>query len=80
MMRNNDMKLKPKYKTNIKVGDIIENFGAVVRVDEIEGNCAFVTIIPWERDGVAQGGVGHKYLARLDKSTFVMSGLLASFL
>ena len=77
---NTDMKLKPNYKTNIKVGDIIENFGAIVRVDEIEGNSAFVTIIPWERDGVAQGGVGQRYVARLDKSTFVMSGLLASFL
>jgi|DEB0MinimDraft_6_1074348.scaffolds.fasta_scaffold03645_7 hypothetical protein len=77
---NTDMKLKPNYKTNIKVGDIIENFGAIVRVDEIEGNSAFVTIIPWRRDGVAQGGVGQRYVARLDKSTFVMSGLLASFL
>ena len=67
----NDMKLKPNYKTNIKVGDIIENFGAIVRVDEIEGNSAFVTIIPWERDGVAQGGVGQRYVARLDKSVFV---------
>mgnify|MGYP003124041595 CR=1 FL=1 len=67
------MKLKPNYKTNIKVGDIIENFGAVVRVDEIEGNCAFVTITPWERDGVAQGGVGHRYVARLDKSSLVLT-------
>jgi hypothetical protein len=68
---NTDMKLKPNCKTNIKAGDIIENFGAVVRVDEIEGNSAFVTIIPWERDGVAQGGVGQKFLARLDKSTLI---------
>ncbi len=51
----------------LKVGDIVRNFGAVVRVDLITENGALVTIIPWTLNGVNQGGVGQRYYANPNK-------------
>jgi hypothetical protein len=48
----------------IQVGDIVSNFSAVVRVDELHAEYgALVTIIPWMRDGIMQGGIGQRYYA-----------------
>jgi len=47
----------------LKVGDIVSNFGAVARVDLITDRGALLTIIPWTRNGVQQGGVGQRYYA-----------------
>lgn len=48
----------------LNVGDIVENFGAVVRVESIDPERgALVSIIPFVRDGKAQGGVGQRYYA-----------------
>jgi hypothetical protein len=52
----------------IEVGDIVLNFGAVVRVEQIDAERGLlVRIIPWQRwDGarwVQQGGVGQRYFA-----------------
>lgn len=51
----------------LQVGSIVQNFGAVVRIDLITERGALVTIIPWVRDGIAQGGVGQRYYADLAK-------------
>jgi hypothetical protein len=48
----------------LKVGDIVENFSAVVRVEALDPERgALVKIIPFIRDNVAQGGVGQRYYA-----------------
>lgn len=47
----------------LKVGSIVSNFGAVARVELLTERGALLTIIPWTRDGVAQGGVGQRYYA-----------------
>jgi hypothetical protein len=52
----------------IQVGDIVENFSAVVRVDEIHPEYGLrVTIVPWVKNGIQQGGVGQRYYADASK-------------
>lgn len=59
----------------IQVGDIVENFSAVVRVDAIDTEYgALVTIVPWTRNGVMQGGIGQRYYADPNKCR-VISGV-----
>jgi len=55
------------------VGDIVENCGAIVRVEEIDPvRGLLVVIIPWtNKDGIAQGGVGQRYYAAADKCRLV---------
>lgn len=52
----------------IEVGSIVSNFGAVVRVEQIDAERGLlVRIIPWQRwldtKWVQQGGVGQRYYA-----------------
>lgn len=47
----------------IEVGNIVENFGAIARVDLITERGLLLTIIPWIKNGIAQGGVGQRYYA-----------------
>ncbi len=49
------------------MGSIVSNFGAIARVDLITERGALLTIIPWTRNGVAQGGVDQQYYADLSK-------------
>lgn len=54
------------------VGDIVENCGAIVRVDEVDPvRGLLVEIIPWTKDGVEQGGIGQRYYAAADKCRLV---------
>jgi len=45
------------------VGQVLENFNAVVEVKAITDLGLLVEIIPCFRNGVAQGGVGRRYYA-----------------
>jgi hypothetical protein len=47
----------------LEVGNIVRNFGAIVRVDLLTDRGALVTIIPWMLNGIQQGGVGQRYYA-----------------
>ncbi len=77
-MKENRMNRKENKMTALAVtgqaaqplqeGSIVSNFGAVVRVESIDAERgALVKIIPFIKDGVAQGGVGQRYYANPEK-------------
>lgn len=60
--------IKGQAAQPFQVGDIVQNFGAIVRIESIDAERGLlVRIIPWQRwiDGrwVQQGGVGQRYFA-----------------
>ena len=51
-------------RADFKVGEIVSNFGAVVRIEKLDNELGMlVQIIPAEKDGKTQGGAGQRFYA-----------------
>jgi hypothetical protein len=61
-----------QFPKNLVVGAVVENFGAIVRVEALDAERGvLVRVIPWFDGARSQGGVGQRFFADPSKCRVV---------